>query len=369
MFMDNYDLSNLLLFADWADTRERHSGLTAAHNRRATFSGRSVTVSRPEQTELQQPSLTYEEQLALEQTAIADFDIALLSNIPDIATLNEFKDPFAVLAAYQPPTFDDHSEHPPGSELGLGSGLLKGLTAEDLTDIVKAEPEGNDVVEQSEQSQGEFNAAGISIPESAIPDTVSDKRSGKRRAPEPEPSIKESIDRHFNDSLRRSARLSQKKQKFGTDDTESLPLPRGTGITSQSAAMPEKSADSQKNTEQNPEESLKERVKKETAKWVIRLERGVGRRFVCNYPNCGSTCITLVNLRMHIFKHIGISVYKCPYPECSNNPYFRDTNALRRHERSQHTNERPYPCELCSQRFGRLDTYKKHKRSIHLTGL
>ena len=369
MFMDNYDLSNLLLFADWADTRERHSGLTAAQNRRATFSGRSATVSRPEQTELQQPSLTYEEQLALEQTAIADFDIGLLSNIPDSATLNGFKDPFAALAAYQPPTFDDHSEHPSSRELGLGSGLLKRLNAENPKDIVKADPEGNDVVEQPEQSQGEFNAAGISIPESAIPDTVSDKRSGKRRAPEPESSIEESIDRHLNDSLRRSGRLSQKKQKLGTSDTESLPLPRGTATTSQSAAMPEKSADFQKNTEQSPDESLKERVKKETAKWVIRLERGVGRRFVCNYPNCGSTCITLVNLRMHIFKHIGISVYKCPYPECSNNPYFRDTNTLRRHERSQHTNERPYACKLCSLRFRRLDTYKKHMRIIHLIGL
>ena len=365
MFMGNYDLSNLLLFADWADTRERHSGLTAAQNRRVTFSGRFATVSRPEQTELQQPSLTYEEQLALEQTAIADFDIALLSNIPDCAKLNEFKDPFAALAAYHPPTFGDHSEHYSSSELGLGSGLLKRLNAVKPKDVVKAEPEGHDIVERSEQSQGEFNAAGIGIPESAIPDTVSDKRSHKRWAPEP----KESIDRHFNDSLRRSGRLSQKKQKLGTDDTESLPLPRGTATTSQSAAMPEKSADSQKNTEQNPDESLKERVKKETAKWVIRLERGVERRFVCNYPNCGSTCITLVNLRMHIFKHTGISVYKCPYPECSNNPYFRDTNTLRRHERSRHTNERPYPCQLCSQRFGRLDIYKKHLRNKHKMSL
>ena len=367
MFMDNYELSNLLLFADSADTRERHPGLTAAQNTRATFSGRSATVSRSEQTELQQPWLTYEEQLALEQTAIADFDISLLSNIPYPATLNESEDPFAALAAYQPPTFDDHSEHPSGGELGLGSGLLEAPTAEDPTDVVKAEPEGNDVLEQPEQSQGEFNAAGISIPESVIPNTVSDKRSGKRRAPEPESSIKESIDRHLNDSLRRSGRLSQKKQKLGIDDTESLP--RGTATTSQSAAMPEKSADSQKNTEQNPDESLKERVKKETAKWVIRLERGVERRFVCNYPNCGSTFITLVNLRMHIFKHIGISVFKCPYPECSNTPYFRDTNTLRRHERSQHTNERPYPCKLCGQRFGRLDTYKKHMRITHLIGL
>ena len=106
-------------------------------------------------------------------------------------------------------------------------------------------------------------------------------------------------------SLCRSGRLSNKRQKLDSTDTEFLPLPQGTATASQSAAMPEKSADSQKNQGLKPDNSLKERVKNETAKWVVRLERGVKRRYVCNYPNCGLTHKTLSNVRTHIFTHIG----------------------------------------------------------------
>ena len=377
--MDNYDLSNLSLSGHCADSGEHHSWLTDEENRCATFSGRSATVSTSEQVERQQLLSTGDEQIS-EQRALADFDMSLASNILEPLIVDDPENPFAALAAYQSLTFEDDPRHPFDSELDF----FEGFSAESLPDVVLAEPEGNDFLElsvrpeqleppmQPKQSQDEPDAKGISIPESANSDTVSgkrsDQRSRKRRAPEPRSSIKESIDLYFHKSSSQSDRLTIKRQKPDVTKTEFLPLPPEIAARSHSFAMPEKSADSQKNTEQNPDESLEERVKKETAKWV-RFEPGVKRRFVCSYPNCGSTHVTLTQLKRHIFIHISISIYKCTYPECSNKPYFRDSLALQRHVQSHHTHEKPYHCTLCDRHFARSDTYKRHMRNIHKMSL
>ena len=238
--MDNYNLSNLPHLGDSADSAESHLGLTAEQNRQATFSGRSATFDTLDQTELQLLLTYYEEQLSV-QRVIADFDISLLPSTRHRATSDEPADPFAALAAYQTPTFDDNSQHPSDSEPGPGSGFLEGFTAGDLTDV-QAEPEGNDFLEQPEQSQDESDTQGIVIPESTIPDTVSDKRSGKRRAPDPKDMVildlPESV---INKSSRRSDRLTGKRQKLASTDTKFLPLllplPRGKATESQAATV------------------------------------------------------------------------------------------------------------------------------------
>ena len=333
--MDNYDLSNLPLLGYGPNSGE-HLLLTDEENRRATFSRRSTTFSTLDQTELQQLSLTYEEQIS-EQRVLGDFGISLSPNILDPLIVDEPENPFAALAAYRPLTFDDNSQHPSDSELGLGSGFLEGFTAEDLTDlaaedltdIVLAEPEGNDFLEpsvpleypqqlepteQPEQSQDEPDAKAISIPESANPDSVPDKRSRKRRALS---SIEESVDMHFQKFLLKPARLSQERE-----ETES-------------------SASSEQDTDQNPNESLEERVKRETEKWIVISKGGQRRKqYLCSYPNCGHAATTLGNLKTHIFWHIRISKYKCTYAECAKKSYFRDAFLLQKHMQSRHNQTR-----------------------------
>ena len=347
--MDNYKISNLLLLGDYADSAGSHLWLTAEQNRQAIFSGRTATFGTLDQTELQ-PLLTYEEQLSV-QRVIADFDISLLPSTRDRTTSDELEEPFAALAAYQPPTFDDNSQHLSGSQPSPDSGFL----------------EGNDFLEQPEQSQGESDMQGIIIPESTIPDTVSDKCSGKRRPPDPRDRViadlPESV---INKSSRRSDRLTGKRQKLDSTDTDFLPLPRGTSTESQAAAMPEKSALFREYIRrQDPDESLRNRVKEETNKWIVECEGSSGKRFMCNYPDCGWRFSTRGNLRVHIFRHINISSYKCPYPECSDKPYFRNATSLKEHVQSCHTYERRYHCEICKKRFGRLEHYKTHLRNIH----
>ena len=356
MFMDNYDLSNLLLLADWADTRKRHPRQTDEQNSRETLSRRSPTVSTTEQAEQQLPS-TGDEQIP-RQRVLADFDISMVSNIPAPLIVDEPEDPFAALAAYQPRTFDDDTQQPLKSNLGL---LGNGNTSE----AVLAELGGNDVHEPPEQSQSESDAKGISIPESAMSATV----SGERRASEPESSIKKSIDPHFQKPSRRFDQPTIKRRKLDSTEAEFLLLPRAIATRSRCAVMLVKSTASQKNTRRGPDQSLRDRIKKESEPWIVKLERGVERRYMCSYPNCGLTYTRLGDLKKHIFNHIHISTYKCTYPECGDNRYFRDNTNLQRHVQSYHKKEKPHLCTLCDRRFGRLDTYKRHMRIVHLLDL
>ena len=378
--MDSYDLSNSSPLGHFADSGEVSSLLMAEENRRATFARWSATVTTSEQTELQRYPLIGDERIP-EQRALAGFDISSSTNIFDPLTVDEPvvidpEDAFAALAAYQSFTFNDNSQHPSVSELGLGPGLglFEGFTAEDLTDVVPADLEDNGVIEPwaqpeqrelPEQSQGESDAKGIVIPENTNPDTVPGKRSIKRHVFKPKNVVlgdrPESV---IHKPLRRSDRLIIKRQKLDSTETKFLPLPLGTATRSQSAAMPEKSNDSQKNKEQNPDKSLKEQIKEETKKWILRLERGVQRRYVCNYPNCDSTYRSMTHLKGHIFKHIGVSIYKCTYLECIDKPYFRDNTDLLRHLQIHHTNK-PYSCSLCNRRYRYLDTYNAHMFKFH----
>ena len=308
--MDNYDLSNLPLLGQRADSGGYHPWLTDEENRRATFSRRSAIVTAPEQTERQQLPSAGDEQVS-EQRALADFDISLTSTTSATiaATVDEPEDPFAALAVYassvvclcQLLTFNDGSGQPLNSNLGLFGNINTS------SEVVLGELEGNDVVEQPEQSQGESDTQGIIISESTIPDTVPDKRSGKQRASEPRFSTKESSDLHVHDFLLRSGGLT-KRQKLDRTETES---------TRQSAAMPKKSATCRAYTyRQNPDKSLRDRVNEETNKWIV-VGEGRQEQFMCGYLNCDYASKKLSYLRTHIFQHIGISRYKYTYPECA----------------------------------------------------
>ena len=267
----NCILPNLPLLKD---SGEHPHWLTAEQNKQAPFSRRAATVSTPEQRTVDQP-----------------------------------EGPFAALATYQPLTFDDDSRQPLASNLGLVGDI-------NTSEAVLAEPEGNDVPgqpKQPEQPQSESDEQGIIIPESTIPDNVSDKRLDKRRASAPreviirgipKSSTEHSIEMHFRKSLCGSERLTKTTQKFDSTEAEMVPLPQGVVTRGQSVVMPEKSANSPKNTGQDTGESLSDRVKRETKKWTVRLERGAERRYVCNYPNCGSTYTSSTHLNVHIFKHI-----------------------------------------------------------------
>ena len=375
--MDNYNLSNLPLSGDCANSGEHDPWLTDEENRRATFSGRSTTVSTPEQAELQQPSLSYEEQLS-EQKTLTDFDISLLPSFHDRAIFDEPDDPFALLAAYRPLTLDDRSQHPSVIELGLGSGFLEGFTAEDLTDlaaedlsdVVLAELEGDDVLKLPEQFQGESDTAGIIIPQSTNPDTDTDKRSGKRRAPEsrnlvignlPESVIKE--------SSRRSGSLDS-----------GIPLnliqpdiigPSYSRLQQPVKSPPQKRAKSDSKQAVSPPPRVIAKVKPSKRhvgsvdEWLLRTD-SKEKPFMCGCPGCGRMFRSSRALRSHTFEHTGVSEHRCTYPECGPEAYFRDNKALRRHFCRVHNLLKPPNCPHCCRAFASQTMLNAHFKNDHL---
>ena len=367
--MDNYNLTNSHQSVGHStDAGEHHPRSTDEQDRPATFSRRSTTVATPEQAERQQSPSIGDEQIP-DQRVLADFDISLSLDLFEPLTVEEPEDPFASLAAYQSLTCDEDYENYAVSKLGLGSGLLEGfsvgdltdLAAEDITDVIRAEPEWNEVLEplvqsdqreQPEQSPGE-SEQGIVVPESANPDTVPSNRSSKRLAFKrsvvikdrlTRPSSKKSADAHFRDFLRRSERLTNKGQKLDSTKPEVSHLPRGMATRSQSAAvpMPVESATSRNYNYigQSSDRSLRKRVKEETEKLIV-VRESERERYMCGYPGCGRTYGLVYLLKRHIFSHIHISVYKCNYPVCARAPYFPDLVALRRHIRTVHADYRP----------------------------
>ena len=275
--------------------------------------------------------------------------------IVDELVVDEPEDPYAALAAYQPGTFDDDTQQPLEGNLGLVGDI-------NTSEAALAELEWNDVHEPPEQPQGGSDAQGINIPESTTPDTVLDKCSGKRRASEPNSLIEESVDPHVGDFLRRSGKLTEKRQKPDSAETKLSLSPVGMKTR---AVMLVKSTASQKNTGQIPDKSLRNRVKKESEKWIVRCANDVRERYKCSYPNCGLAYTSISNLKTHIFSHIHISTYKCTYPECGDNRYFRDNTNLQRHLQLCHKKKKPRHCTLCDRRFGRSDSYKSHMFRAH----
>ena len=145
--MDNYDLSNLPLFSDTADSGEYNPRLTAEQNKQATFLGLSATVSTLEQAELQQLPSSGGEQIS-EQKRLAKLDISLSPNISDPLIVDEpvvgeSEHPFAALASYHPLSFDDDTGQPLYSNQSL-FGILN------TSGAVLAEPE------QSQDESGRF---------------------------------------------------------------------------------------------------------------------------------------------------------------------------------------------------------------------
>ena len=101
-----------------------------------------------------------------------------------------------------------------------------------------------------------------------------------------------------------------------------------------------------------------------TDKWII-VDKSPGKLYKCGYPGCDKGYTRRSYLIAHLLKHTGKSKFKCPYPECAGNEYFRDSAALKRHIATKHTLDKPFQCSRCNKRFTRKENLKYHREHVH----
>ena len=101
-----------------------------------------------------------------------------------------------------------------------------------------------------------------------------------------------------------------------------------------------------------------------TDKWIM-YSGDKTRPFQCGYKSCGRTYTSKHNLKKHFALHIGDSQFRCYSGDCAGAIRYRDSQALARHIHLAHILERPFECNICNKRFGRLDNFKRHQRDKH----
>ena len=101
-----------------------------------------------------------------------------------------------------------------------------------------------------------------------------------------------------------------------------------------------------------------------TDKWIM-MSGDDKKPFKCGHKGCRKKYTRKHDLRLHFVKHTGDSPYKCYLGECDGRIAFPRKRYLTWHIRSEHTFERPYQCEVCSQRFMRSDHLRGHRRKVH----
>ena len=88
--------------------------------------------------------------------------------------------------------------------------------------------------------------------------------------------------------------------------------------------------------------------------------------FKCGYEGCDRRYTRKHDLQRHFVKHTGDSPHKCYFGKCNGRTFSREQE-LTWHIRSEHTFERPFQCEVCSQRFIRSNDLKSHRKNRHST--
>ena len=72
-----------------------------------------------------------------------------------------------------------------------------------------------------------------------------------------------------------------------------------------------------------------------TDKWII-VDKFQERPYICGYPGCDMSYLRKHHLKGHFIRHTGTSKFKCLYPECAGNEYFRDATLLKKHIAAKH---------------------------------
>ena len=103
-----------------------------------------------------------------------------------------------------------------------------------------------------------------------------------------------------------------------------------------------------------------------TVKWIM-YSGDKTSPFQCGHEGCGRTYTSKHNLKKHFALHTGDSQFRCYYGNCAGAIKYRDSQTLARHIHREHTMERPFECDICNKRFGRVGNLNRHQQNTHST--
>ena len=341
---------------------ESQPELNVEQEQQGTFLGRSATSYDPENTYLTSlitsqaanlrastsatatsPIVQYlpaTENLAdpfLEETS-ASQPITQSSATSGPPAMNPPEDPFAALVAYELTSFEEEQQQFYGS-LGTFDDLINAYL-----------PEG---LEITSQPSGQTALAPV-MDSSVIYSQGADSPSQGQPTAATEVAIKTVIkisEQKSHVSGASSQEESQKEpQEKPLQQPVQLKFPDSRAALSRPQMM----------------RKVKTRTGKErpSDKYLLRTN-SVYRPYVCGYPNCYMTYKSSGHLREHVFEHIGVSEYRCTYPECGPDKYFCSNSALRRHIIRAHIQKQRWNCVVCHRIFKSLETLRTHMIKEH----
>lgn len=405
---------------------ESQSGQNVEREQQTTFSGRSTNPSDPENPYLTSLFTSQDANLRASTSATATNSIETSvsqpitqsSAVSSLENIEPPEDPFETLATYRPTSFEDSRP-----QLYSGFGILDDLTETYLPDGFEADfPEGLDITSQpsgqttlasvmnstvlgsqgadiSSQGQSEFSletASSEAVIATAIKTTQ--ERShlpgiSQQAKPQEKPQRMRQVSRQDNNPPANNPLASYqgyasapapkvllpfgkplsgvKPLIFGPFYPSSQPIIIGPFYPPSRQPMKVKLKRPPKRPVSPPALVVgmvkvpKWRKRRPADEYLLRTD-SEERPYMCGYPGCGKTYKSTGHLRGHMLLHIGVSDYRCTYPECGPNKYFPSSSNLNRHIMKVHLYNKTHTCRFCFREFDSSEILKNHVVSEHL---
>ena len=254
------------------------------------------------------------------------------------SAMNPLEDPFAALVAYEGTSFEEEQQEFYGS-LGTFDDLINAYLPEGLE--ITSQPSGQTALAPVMDSPV-IHSQGADGPSQGQPTAAT------------EVAIKTVIKTSEQKSHLSGTLSQEESQKEPQEKSQQQPAQLKCSDSRAASLRPQM------------KRKVKTRMGKErpSDKYLLRTN-SVYRPYMCGYPNCYMTYKSSGHLREHVFEHIGVSEYRCTYPECGPDKYFCSNSALRRHIIRAHIQRQRWNCVVCHRIFTSLETLRTHVIKEH----
>ena len=348
---------------------------------------RSAVQHSPATDDLVNPYLTAPPFLAATSTSQS---ITPGSTTSDSVIIDPPKDPFALLATYQPISFEERQP-----QLYSGFGILddfSGAFSEELEAAhITGQPAGQTMHAPLMDSPVPHSQGADIPPSPGQSDAAMEKTT--EQTSHVSGSFPADLLEGFSEDPQKMQEVSPQannppvNQPASYQGEASAPIPSVTAASVIPLSLAQPVVGSLSSSSQRPLQpklpgsqavspplrirgkvKTKKSVELQSDKYLLRID-SLERRYMCGYPNCGKTYTSSGHLRCHVFIHTGISEHRCTYPQCGPHKYFCNKRELKRHIIIAHLQRQQWQCVVCPRIFKSLETLKAHMTEKHYVPL